>query len=363
MTTLVIRVLSGPRAGAEATIGASGRATIGHEYWHDIVLRDPSTRGHTVELELGPGEAARLTVLEGSATLLGTTVRAGDAAALPPFVPLTLGRFAFAFGQAGSPRWDEATALAVENVPPPPAEAGLGALATGIGGRVGRALQPAVVFGVAAAIVAAFTLGPAIAALNLGGSEVERTVAALDAAGYHRLRVTADGAGAVRVVGYVATDEERERLRALLGSRGTPATLGVDTGEEQARAAADVARLNGFEVQARAVQPGIVELTTRPLDPDARGRLERLIRHDVPGLSRVVLRDDAALRPADDVRTLADVTRRVASVVGGDPAYILTADGARYFPGAIMPSGHRLVAIRGQQIVLEHNGHQLLVKF
>jgi type III secretion protein D len=40
----------------------------------------------------------------------------------------------------------------------------------------------------------------------------------------------------------------------------------------------------------------------------------------------------------------------------GDPAYIVTADGARYFVGATLPSGHRITAITGQRVSLERAG-------
>jgi type III secretion protein D len=63
------------------------------------------------------------------------------------------------------------------------------------------------------------------------------------------------------------------------------------------------------------------------------------------------------------VRTVADATKKVSTVVAGDPAYIQTADGARYFAGAMMPSGHRLVAIEGQIVRLEKNGHEVKLSF
>jgi type III secretion protein D len=76
-----------------------------------------------------------------------------------------------------------------------------------------------------------------------------------------------------------------------------------------------------------------------------------------------VFRVDPAMTGMTEIKTISDATKRVSSVVAGDPAYIITVDGARYFPGAIMPSGHRLVAIQEQTVVLERNGHQIRIKF
>ena len=87
------------------------------------------------------------------------------------------------------------------------------------------------------------------------------------------------------------------------------------------------------------------------------------MRTDVPGLKRIVLRDD--MPPPEDVplKAVADATKKVSTVVAGDPAYIQTVDGARYFPGAIMPSGHRLIGIAGNTVMLEKNGRQTQLKF
>ena len=48
----------------------------------------------------------------------------------------------------------------------------------------------------------------------------------------------------------------------------------------------------------------------------------------------------------------------IASVVPGNPAYLVTADGARYFVGAMLPTGHRITAISGQRVWLERNGEK-----
>jgi type III secretion protein D len=46
----------------------------------------------------------------------------------------------------------------------------------------------------------------------------------------------------------------------------------------------------------------------------------------------------------------------VASIVPGDPPYVVTVDGTRYFEGALMSSGHRINKIEEKQVVLEFNG-------
>ncbi len=54
-----------------------------------------------------------------------------------------------------------------------------------------------------------------------------------------------------------------------------------------------------------------------------------------------------------------DPGKRIASIVPGNPAYIVTADGARYFVGAMLPTGHRITAIAGQRVSLERDGEAI----
>jgi type III secretion protein D len=59
----------------------------------------------------------------------------------------------------------------------------------------------------------------------------------------------------------------------------------------------------------------------------------------------------------------ADPGKRIASLVPGDTAYLVTADGARYFVGSMLPSGHRITAIGAQSVTLEHDGRESSLNF
>jgi type III secretion protein D len=58
-----------------------------------------------------------------------------------------------------------------------------------------------------------------------------------------------------------------------------------------------------------------------------------------------------------------DPGKRIASLVQGDPAYVVTADGARYFVGSMLPSGHRITAVDTQSVTLERDGRQSTLNF
>lgn len=373
MKPQVVRVLTGRLAGTEKPLPPHGRISIGHEFWHHVVLRDPSTQGIAADLDIAADGTVRLTPLEGEIVMLGSHVAPGETVVLPAFVPFTLGTIALAWGAPESVRWAEASGL-VSSVPvakqPQPAPEPLApidrayALVDRIWLGIGEMLSPRVAASaalLAGAVVVVAAALPAIDSLEIGPNDRSRALKALHKAGYTSLGVD-QGPGGLMVTGLVHGEKDRMRIQSALDTAYVPAIVDVQTGQELARAATDVARINGVTATARAMGTGVVELRTPGLDPETRGQLEQAVRADVPGIKRLVLRDDL---PGEDgpVRTVSDVTKRVASVVAGDPSFILTDDGARYFAGAVMPTGHTLVGIQGSQVLLEKNGHRTQISF
>lgn len=360
----ILRVLTGRAAGATKALPASGRIMIGHEFWHDVVLRDPSTRGVAVELAIGAAEAAQITVLDGQVRLLGTQIEAGHSAMLPPFVPLCLGQVTVAWGEQGSARWSEAEALASSTEEPPAPVSGEQAAVSALADRwrsgpdrlFRRVRKPVLIAGALAAL-GLLAVPPAVNAIQYGIGNEYRAKRVIENAGYKRVRVETKN-GELQVAGVVATDADRLRIQQLLGEADVDATVSIQTGAGLARAVADVARLNGLQAEARPQPDGSVTLATAPIDDRTRDRLAQIIRRDVPGLRQLKMVEELA-----EPKTVSEATKRVASVVTGDPPYILTQDGARYFLGALLPSGYYLAAIEGDKILLDRRGKRVVVKF
>ena len=76
----------------------------------------------------------------------------------------------------------------------------------------------------------------------------------------------------------------------------------------------------------------------------------------MPGLVKLVSVNDAPPAAAKASPVAADPGKRVAAIVPGDPAYVVTADGTRYFTGAVLPTGHRIQAIQANLVQLERDG-------
>lgn len=370
---LQFRVLAGRHRGACHPLGLA-RVTIGHEFWHDIVLREPATRGLALELEPGagpgpgpgPGGQARLSVLSGRVDLLGAGLGEGADAVLPPFVPLRVGDVVFAWGQSDSPRWAEAEALAGNpaGLPAPSPEPvaandrwwDLPARGLLRFARSSAALGAVLAVGAVAMVPTGFN------PLASPERDRDRAAAALAAAGYPGLAVRAEADGAINVSGRIASEADRPAVSFALAEAQVPATLALRSDTELARAVTDAARINGFSVIAKPVG-GAIEVHHDAHDPAAHTRLLAVIRRDVPGLGRLRLAGDRPGRGGPRLASISDATHRVSSVVAGDPGFIVTADGGRYFPGAVLPSGHRLVAVETAAVILENAGQRTRLAF
>jgi len=366
----VLRVLSGRQAGAEKILPAAGSVSIGYQFWQNVVIREPAVRDIALDFTLD-AEGARLTVLSGEAKLLGSTLHPGETALLPPYVPFAIGGIALAWGEASSVRWSEAGTLAaavpVPPPPPPTIEDKALALLSKAADRAGDLLTgwrlPALA-GAGALLIGATAAGPALEAMGFHRDRAGRVETALTKAGLAELRATSNvTTGAVIVSGVVGSEEERLRAERVLRTTYVPTQLNVQTSQDLAQAAADVARIRGLQASARPIGRADIELHTPPLAPDARAQLVEAVKADVGEVRRLVLEDDLPPQDNAPVKTVNDATKKVSTVVAGDPGYIKTVDGALYFPGAMMPSGHRLVGIEGQTVLLEKDGRETRLTF
>lgn len=367
----VLRVLNGRLAGTEKALPPAGAVSIGHQFWHDVVVRDPATKGIAIDFSVDAEGAAKATVLEGEAELLGQSVSAGGTVIVPPYVPFTIGGVALAWGERDSQRWEDATGLVTIAPTPPdaPVSARDHALAVasqageGIGSFFTRGRVVAVGAALGAVVLASAAV-PVVDALGLRGSPEVRVERAMATAGLQGLDASEDSAtGAITVTGVVSNEGQRQKAVATMADTGIPGSVAVVTSADLARSATEVARIHGIQATARPTGRTTVELRVTPLAPDQEQRLAQAVRNDVRALTALTLRDDLPPIELVPLRTVQDATKKVSTVVGGDPAFIQTVDGARYFPGAVMPSGHRLVGIQGNNVVFEKAGRETRVTF
>lgn len=373
--TLELRVLEGPQAGARAPLAGTCvlavADTLTGDDGADLLLHDPSGAGARVRIAAAGGHAL-LEVLIGTVQLGDQTLEAGRVAPWPARTPLRLGATLVSFGPAGRAP-DAATDAADPDAAARAAAEAQAAIAHAAQvPAVAKRRRPGAAWLLPLGLLA--TLG-GLAALTLalvhgaGDATAQAAVKppslaeALQRSEFAALSVAWDKTGRPEVRGRLATLAERARLEAWLAQRQFTPALQLQVDEGLVRDVTDTFRLNGVTVQARVQGPGEVAVEASEPDAPRLARAEEVVRRDVRGLARLTVANRAKPAPPPAPPVPDDPGKRIASVVPGDPAYLVTADGARYFVGAMLPTGHRITRIDGQHVTLERGGEESSLNF
>ncbi|HTT11063.1 MAG TPA: hypothetical protein VMG60_09260 [Burkholderiaceae bacterium] len=362
-----LRVLEGAQHGARAALAAGVGCVLashpdGHAEGADVVLREEGAAPVRVRVTVDLRDAL-IEVLEGEVHLGDQTLTAGTQAAWAMHAPLRIGRSVVAFGRAGSTGWPAAAAAAPDETHAESASAVARKLRTPMSRRPETWL--AAMGGLVLLICgAAFgTAHFAAAAPAPENPQVPSLAAALRNSEFSTLRTGARKDGQLDLFGRLDTIDQRARLDAWLAEHQFNTAVDVQVDEALARDVTETFRVNGVAVQAQVLGAGTVSVETAEPDAARLARAEEVVRRDVRGLTKLAVQNTAKppkkpLPPMTD-----DPGKRIASLVPGDPAYIVTADGSRYFVGSMLPSGHRIAAIGSNSVTLENDGETTTLNF
>lgn len=364
---LRLRVLDGRLAGAEHRLPDGRAVRVGHAFENDIVLRGPNTRSLAVELHVD-GASVLIRMVSGTMMVLGRTLEAGQDMLLPTYVPVRLGDYAFAVGADDAERWREAEAMAsdcaravVEADAKPRAQL-LERAATRLDPQrsfVGRlARRPLLLTGIGSAILVALgTVAVSRELFDVRDNTPAGVSRSLAVAGFNGLAVRDDPATeALLVSGLVRNDVEEQRLRAFLTDRAPGATVAVESSDGLAAAATDLLVSQGVDASAKPGLSGSLVVTSEYLPGDRQAELAAMVRRDLPMIRSVRFQTDQA-RGSQDLRYFFNSAQYGAvSFVDGEAPHILTADGSRWFNGAVLPTGHKIAEIGNGRILLERAG-------
>lgn len=182
------------------------------------------------------------------------------------------------------------------------------------------------------------------------------------------VRLSTTEEGVLLLKGTTRDAASHSKLVQRLNEEGLAPALRLSIGEHLASAVKDVFRVNGLQVNTQYTQAGVV------LVSGLRGSAKqytKVIDHamkDVSGLTSVRIVPGKPLKGSlvlagTGSSNIDASAKRVVSVVDSRPAYIVTADGSRYFVGSLLPQGHRVLAINGTSVTLERDGEQLVMTF
>lgn len=371
--TLVLKVLAGRVRGASAPLERGQAVTVGHDLDADIVLRDPSAEGVRLRLKART-DAADLELLEGRVVLLGHELTAPAQALLPLYLPLMIGDNAVAIGNPDSPRWSEAERILTAGRPinddddeDDAAQPGQSwqYLLNNTNALVSRSVKFVPVLLIAVITVSAlFAISSGVQSWPKMQPKPAKVQGVLQDEGFTDLAVTKTSEGDLRIEGMVASDADRARLQRIMAAHDWQPRLQVQTQEGMARQVEDFYMANGVEASARSAGVGLVRLDVVGSSQEEAARLQRLAMTEVKGVRRIEIN---MLPGADEGGRFEDMQegggKRVVSVIGGPRGHVTTADGARYFPGAVLPTGHRIVSIEETKVLVERNGSRSELNF
>jgi type III secretion protein D len=187
----------------------------------------------------------------------------------------------------------------------------------------------------------------------LHSSATDRAV--LAAAGFRDLTLTESPNGPM-IHGIVRDDAELARLRLLVSERIGPAIVDVDTMQALAASATDLLRAQGVDGEAMPRGGHGLLVTAEFLPADRQAELEKLIKRDVPGVTRVAFAPDGGRGDRDLQYFFSGSEYGLATFVDGNPGYITTMDGTRWFAGAQVPTGHKIITIGNGRVSFERDG-------
>ena len=358
MHALELRVFEGPQGGARAPLAAGEPCVLAAEpdgagEAADIVLREDKLPPARVRVRADVPQAS-IEVLNGQVELGDKLLGTGEQAVWAMHTPLKIGSSVVAFGRACVDDWSAdapaesatGTAHEAQAAAKVPLRRRAEVWLAGMGACVLLACAGALWMARVAAAPVEAPIDPGIALSNaLRGSG---EFAALEA------KTAADGRITLR--GRLSTQVQRAQLDAWLAERRFTPVVEVWVDEAVAHDVTEVFRVNGVAVRTQVAGAGRIAAEAVEPDADKLARAAEVVRRDVRGLQALDVRNTAKPVPPPAPPVPDDPGKRIASLVPGDPAYLVTADGSRYFVGAILPTGHRITQIDKSRVTLELHG-------
>jgi type III secretion protein D len=358
LQALELRVLAGPQPHARAPLLAGTACVLaidaqGSREDAHIVLRDPRAAPARISIMAGVPHAT-VKVIEGEIQVEEHVLAAGQEATWHVYAPLCAGTTVIAFGPAGEVDWTACKDDAAEAAyAPQPTRNRMPFWLALVG--AGVLLACTGVFCIAH--VADTQENPPVV------TDASGLRAALLRSEFDSVQVMSGANGRLTLSGRVPTQLQRKKLEEWLAARQVSAKPDILIDENIAHQIEEVFRLKGVAVKAERAAPG--EFIVQAAEPDrARlARAEEAVHRDVVGVVRLDVQNSPAPLKSPAPRVQDDPGKRIVSLVSGEPAYVVGEDGARYFLGAMLPSGHRLTHIGRASITVERDGQQSTLNF
>jgi type III secretion system YscD/HrpQ family protein len=358
---LVLRILAGPNAGAEAALG--GRTVVGSAETADITIGDAQLAPEHFTI-IQEKNATSVVVGDAPITLKGEMRRNGTFP-LAPFDIIKFGATACAIGPEGGtfPTLTAADLLPAPAPPadsppagaPPAAEEGVPKLEKVVPTRMpvlevkpprrGRA-RPATIVGAALLVVAVLCGG---VYLLLGSERAQELVLGDDLAAAQKIveaqqakgvTVRRDEQGDIAAEGFVATSDQQRRLRLAFAAANLPVKSRIVNLEQQVTAIRTIVATAGAQLTVEPdVDTGKIVISGFLPETSYFETLQRVLTRDIPDLRPI------EARIVTPEKAVAEARRRLAAAGLEGVARVETAGATVRIAGTLPEAGR--TAVRG----------------
>jgi type III secretion system YscD/HrpQ family protein len=401
-----LRVLSGLHEGASTELRENSWLVFGSGKQCDVVLRDDSIADQHCLIGYQAGEVT-VRVLDGVVKIRGRVIEPRETIPMTDFEALQVGKVGIAFGPPDFEHWAEVSEhwslyLLTEDAGSPDAadvpDIGLASKATqqvadsleGVPRSSRRGRFKRLVFGRRARLafrslaVVVVVLG-GVAGSWHGVSQATNTIQSkagvmktITQMGFTELVLSKGPGGLDLLTGVVPTEANRAELVNVLAKAGLRPASDIVTGEHLAMAVQNEFRQRGWSVLTSYVTGGTVLVDGLAPDPEVKA-LESRILGSIRGVKQLAFVKDRvdSVNGATTAATLVTGPttkgksgtdpkadgKRITGVVGGTEGYLVTADGARYSPGALMQDGTEIERIADGSVTFIRKGKSITVDF
>jgi type III secretion protein D len=184
--------------------------------------------------------------------------------------------------------------------------------------------------------------------------------------GFDDLNVTRNNNDQIVISGYVLSYKNRAVLEKIIDDNSIPAVHELKIGDQLAKEVVELFRINGVDIEAVAIDEGIVSVRAEDRDAELADRIKNIALEEIVDLQSLEIEyniSDTVNKSIGEDMTYNENDKKITMVVDGNPAYILTSDDAKYYIGALLPTGYKIIDILAQQVILEKHGKQTTLNF
>jgi type III secretion protein D len=361
-STIEMFVLSGEQTGARRLLDDNAQFSISGKMDTDVVFRDPSIMDERINLTTLNNEVF-IEVLSGDIEVQGKVVHQGTQIKVPEYSKVKIGETTFSYGRKKHSSWHEiidyVSQYEIKNITNiTDSKSSLNTRS-----RTLLLLVTLIFILVGAIIIYSNILRNQNSDFNM--FDVNNINSVLIEKGFETLTVESTQSGEYLIKGFLMTNRERSALENIVDEYRIPARLKLTTGDQIAREVSDLYRVNGIDVDVKAIGLGTVIVTTSFPDKKRLEKVKDLALKEIPSVTSLET-EYINTNQNDKQELVVDYDKndkRITMVVDGVRPYIMTADQSKYYIGALLPTGHKVLEIKNQTVMIEKEGEISTLKF